>query len=166
NEMPIFYKKLRTSNIYKEETSLSSGPSKSLLKQTKAQVLNSQEPKALSTQKTQEAYIVIDLKISKALNKENTDLVKNNNALFTSANNIYTEPQIKTKTAEKEPTEDTSKKLNNSLIENHIIDTNIIVNLLIILYNDSKAAKSSFISNNNNEFQLVVSKKKHKEFWS
>ncbi|CAG8829668.1 266_t:CDS:1, partial [Cetraspora pellucida] len=62
SEMPMFYKKIRTSNIYEEETSLSLGPSKSLLEQTKVQVLNSQEPKALSTQKAQ-AYIVTDLKV-------------------------------------------------------------------------------------------------------
>ncbi|CAG8715703.1 3233_t:CDS:2 [Cetraspora pellucida] len=129
--MPVFYKKIRTSNIYEEETSLNSDPSKSLLEQTKAQVLNSQEPKALSTQKAQEAHIVTDLK-------------------------------IKTKLAEKESTKDIPKELNNSLIENHIIDTNMIVDPLTILYNDSKVAESSFISNNDNEFQLVMSKKKHK----
>ncbi|CAG8555035.1 2028_t:CDS:2, partial [Cetraspora pellucida] len=106
------------------ETSLSSGLSKSLSEQTKAQVLNSQEPKALSTQKAQEAHIVTDLKVSKALNKKNTDSVKNDDALFTSADNTYTE--IKTETAKKEPTEDTPKELTNSLIENHFIDTNII----------------------------------------
>ncbi|CAG8714952.1 22884_t:CDS:2, partial [Cetraspora pellucida] len=64
-EIPMFYKKIRTSNIYEEETSLNSGSSKSLLEQTKAQVLNSQELKALSTQKAQEAYIITDLKVSK-----------------------------------------------------------------------------------------------------
>ncbi|CAG8813239.1 12436_t:CDS:1, partial [Cetraspora pellucida] len=62
----------------------------------------------------------------------------------------------------KKPTEDTSKELNNSLMENHTIDTNMIVDLLTTLYNDSKVAESSFISNNVNEFQLVMSKKKHK----
>ncbi|CAG8793650.1 17871_t:CDS:2 [Cetraspora pellucida] len=192
--MSVPYKKIRTSNIYKEETSLSLDSSKSLLEQTKVQVLNSQKPKTLSTQKAQEAYIVIDLKVSKALNKENTDLEKNDDALFISANNMYTEledfsadnpyiknnnnldannvneqtsvdmnldshikinqSQIKTETAEKESTKDTSKKLNNSLLENHIIDTNIIVDLLTTLYDNSKVAKSSF--------QLVMSKKKHK----
>ncbi|CAG8817966.1 20150_t:CDS:1, partial [Cetraspora pellucida] len=81
SETTVSYKKIRTSNTYEEETSLSSGSSKSLLEQTEAQVLNSQELKALSTQK---AYIVIDSKVSKALNKENIDLEKNNNdALFT-----------------------------------------------------------------------------------
>ncbi|CAG8608769.1 10931_t:CDS:2 [Cetraspora pellucida] len=87
--MTVSYKKIRTSNTYKEETSLSSGPSKSLLEQTKAQVLNSQESKALSTQK---AYTVTDSKVSEALNKENINLEKNNDdALFTPADNTYTE---------------------------------------------------------------------------
>ncbi|CAG8512692.1 5229_t:CDS:2, partial [Cetraspora pellucida] len=62
SETPMFYKKIRTSNIYEEETSLSLGSSKSLSEQIKAQVLNSQKPKALSIQKAQEAYIVTDLK--------------------------------------------------------------------------------------------------------
>ncbi|CAG8550018.1 24031_t:CDS:2 [Cetraspora pellucida] len=189
SKTPVFYKKIRTSNTY-EKTSLSSGSSKSLSEQTKAQVLNNQEPKALLTQKAQEAHIVTDLKVSKALNKENTDSVKNDDALFTSANNMYTkhqtfeledfnnvdankvneqiladtnldshinidQPQIKTKTAKKEPTEDTPKELTNFLIENYFIDTNIIVDPLITLYNNSKVDKSSLISNDNNEFQLL-----------
>ncbi|CAG8837647.1 5351_t:CDS:1, partial [Cetraspora pellucida] len=72
------------------------------------------------------------------------------------------QPQIKTKIAEKEPIEDTLKELNNPSMENHTIDTNIIVDPLTTLYNNSKATESSFISNDDNEFQLVVSKKKHK----
>ncbi|CAG8815528.1 20841_t:CDS:1, partial [Cetraspora pellucida] len=102
--------------------------------------------------------------------------IKNNNNL--DANNVnkqisadmnldshinIDQPQIKTETAEKEPTKDTSKKLNNSLIKNHTIDTNIIVDPLTTLYNSFKVAKFSFISNNDNEFQLVVLKKKHKD---
>ncbi|CAG8836897.1 6641_t:CDS:1, partial [Cetraspora pellucida] len=67
-----------------------------------------------------------------------------------------------TEIAKKEPIEDTLKELNNSSIENHTIDTNMIVDSLTTLYDNSKVAESSFISNDDNEFQLVVSKKKHK----
>ncbi|CAG8809400.1 22254_t:CDS:1, partial [Cetraspora pellucida] len=89
SETTVSYKKIRTSNTYEEETSLSLGSSKSLLEQTEAQVLNSQESKALSIQK---AHIVTDSKASEALNKENIDLEKNDDdVLFTPADNTYTE---------------------------------------------------------------------------
>ncbi|CAG8834975.1 19538_t:CDS:1, partial [Cetraspora pellucida] len=65
------------------------------------------------------------------------------------------QPQIKTEIAEKEPIEDTLKELNNSSMENHTIDTNMIVDPLTTLYDNSKVAESSFISNDDNEFQLV-----------
>ncbi|CAG8771631.1 25053_t:CDS:2, partial [Cetraspora pellucida] len=72
-----------------EETPMPFCPSKSLLEQTEAQVLNSKESKALSTQKAQ---IVTDSKVSEALNKENINLEKNDDdALFTPADNTYTE---------------------------------------------------------------------------
>ncbi|CAG8514861.1 17972_t:CDS:2 [Cetraspora pellucida] len=71
-------------------------------------------------------------------------------------NNInIDQSQIKTKTAKEEPTKDILKKLNNSLIENYTIDTNIVVDILATLYNDSNVAKTSFISNNNNKFKLA-----------
>ncbi|CAG8800892.1 23090_t:CDS:1, partial [Cetraspora pellucida] len=72
------------------------------------------------------------------------------------------QPQIKTEIVEKEPIEDTLKELNNSSMENHTIDSNMIVDPLTTLYDNSKVAKSSFISNDDNKYQLVVSKKKHK----
>ncbi|CAG8770303.1 15327_t:CDS:1, partial [Cetraspora pellucida] len=70
--------------------------------------------------------------------------------------------QIKAETAEEELIKDILKELNNSLMENHSIDTDMIVDPLATLYNDSNIAETSSISNDDNEFKLVVSKKKHK----
>ncbi|CAG8663588.1 5421_t:CDS:1, partial [Cetraspora pellucida] len=67
------------------------------------------------------------------------------------------------KTAEKEPTEDILKELNNPLIENQTIDINIVVDPLTTLYDGFKVAEFSFISNDDNKFQLVVSKEKTQE---
>ncbi|CAG8533617.1 21347_t:CDS:1 [Cetraspora pellucida] len=89
--MSIFYKKIKTSNIYEEETCLSSSSFKSLLEQTKVQVLNNQELKILVTQEAQKTYVVTDLKASKILNKKNIDLKKKDDTLFTFAGNTYTD---------------------------------------------------------------------------
>ncbi|CAG8646759.1 1169_t:CDS:2 [Cetraspora pellucida] len=78
-------------------------------------------------------------------------------------NNIkIDQSQIKAETAEEELTKDILKKLNNFLMENYFIDTDMIVDPLATLYDDSNIAETFSISNDDNKFKLVVLKKKHK----